>query len=256
MPDYSLIDIPPLLNMMFHPRQAYTLCPGNAFDFLTTVDEGVEIAARFYPKGTDSPTILYFHGNGEVIYDYDGIAPFYHECGLNLVVADYRGYGASGGVPTFTNLCKDAKSILKSVKKEMAERGYADDLWIMGRSLGSISALELAAHEPSQIKGLIIESGFANILNVMKPWADFIAEMSLPQFDRACLELIQKITVPTLLLHGDEDDIVPYSEADAIYENLGSSDKKMVVIEYANHNDIMFRGFELYFQAIVEFCSI
>ena len=256
MQDYSAIDVPKILDMIFYPRKAYRPCPENAFDLMTPVDEGVEVAARFYTKGVNQPVILYFHGNGEVIYDYDDIAPLYNNLGINLILADYRGYGASDGKPSFTDVCRDAKILLKSVKNELTRRGYTGELWIMGRSLGSISALELAAHYPDQIKGLIIESGFANVLNVMRQWSGQLKEISLPQFDQGCLDLVKSITVPTLLLHGDEDEIVPYREAVDMYENLGSLDKKMITIPGAGHNDIMYVGLRQYFRAIADFCSV
>ena len=141
MPDYSVLDIPPLLNIMFHPRKGYSPCPKNAFDLVVPVGDGVEIGARFHIKGEGRPSVLFFHGNGEVIYDYDDIAPLYNDMGLNLILADYRGYGTSGGAPSFTNACQDAKSILFSVKKELTKRSFSSGLWIMGRSLGSLSAL-------------------------------------------------------------------------------------------------------------------
>jgi len=231
MLDYSAIDIPPILNIIFHPRKAYRPCPENAFDLMTPVDEGVEVATRFYTQGATQPAILFFHGNGEVIYDYDDIAPLYNKLEINLILADYRGYGVSGGTPSFTDVCRDAKTIFKSVKNELAQRGYLGELWVMGRSLGSISALELAAHYPDQIKGLIIESGFSNVLNVMRQWGSIPKEISLPQFDQACLEMVKSITVPTLLIHGDIDEIVPFQEAVDMYENLGSLDKKMITIQ-------------------------
>ena len=256
MQDYSAIDIPPILNTIFYPRKAYRPCPQNAFDLMTPVDEGVEVAARFYTKGVNQPVILYFHGNGEVIYDYDDIAPLYNNLGINLILADYRGYGASGGTPSFTDVCKDAKTLLKSVKNELAGRGYLGGLWVMGRSLGSVSALELAARHPDQIKGLIIESGFANVLNVMRQWGVIPKELSLPQFDRGRLDMIKSITVPTLLLHGDQDEIVPYREAVDMLENLGSLDKKLITIPHAGHNDIMYVGMQQYFRAVADFCSV
>jgi len=255
MPDYSVIDFPPIVRMIFHPRKAYSECPENAFDLSVPVDDDdfVEVGTRLYVAGEERPTLLYFHGNGEVVYDYDNIAPIYNNLGMNLFVADYRGYGASGGFPSFAGVCNDARTILKAVKKELAQRGFVDDLWVMGRSLGSLSALELASTCPDQIKGLIIESGFANVVRVMKNLDHFPQEKELPQFDQECLEMVQKITVPTLIIHGDEDWIVPHREGVFIYENLGTENKKMVTIVNAGHNDIMMMSMRDYFGSIMEF---
>ena len=253
MPDYSILDVPSIAGTMFYPRKAYSPCPGNAFDLMMPVAEGVEVAVRFYPQDVKQPAILYFHGNGEVIYDYDDIAPIYNRLGINLILADYRGYGSSGGTPNFTAVCQDAKVILTSVKEELARRGFRSELWIMGRSLGSLSALELAASCPDRIKGLIIESGFANVARIMKNSGRIPKGTPLTQFDQECLHMVKSITVPTLILHGAEDQLVPYREAEDLYENLGSADKKLVAIPRAGHNDIMFVGMKQYFGEIVAF---
>ena len=251
VPDYSVIDFPPIIAMLFYPRRDFTPCPENAFDLEVPVEEDILIATRFYAKGLTCPTILYFHGNGEVVYDYDYIAPVYNDLGLNLVVADYRGYGASTGSPSFGATSRDAGVILQTVLREMDARGYQDDLWVMGRSLGSLSALELAANQPERLKGLIIESGFANVVRVMKRLGHFPEEVNLPQFDRECLEMVQSITIPALVLHGDRDQIVAHSEGEFIFENLGSPEKNLLTINNAGHNDIMYVGIKEYFSAIV-----
>ena len=56
------------------------------------------------PCGEERPTILFFYGNGETAADYDNIAPIYNQVGLNFFVADYRGYGQSGGSPSFCSM--------------------------------------------------------------------------------------------------------------------------------------------------------
>lgn len=253
MPDYSVIDQPPILNLIFYPRQDCTPCPEHAFDLLVPTGAGVSVAIRFFAGAPGQPWILYFHGNGEVAGDYDDIAPVYNQLGLNLAVADYRGYGASGGTPTFTDMCRDAKRLFTAVTAELAARGYTSGLWLMGRSLGSLSALEIACHYQDQIKGLIIESGFANVVRVMKHLDHFPREVNLPQFDRECQEQVQKITIPALVLHGQDDTIVPVGEAKDLFENLGSTQKKLLIIPGAGHNDIMYVGLRQYFEAIQKF---
>ena len=105
---YSILDRPEVLQFIFYPRKDVSKSPPNSTDCSVPVGEGTSIGCRFYVHSHESPSILLFHGNGEVVSDYDGIAPIYHHTGLNLFVADYRGYGASGGTPTFTNMVSDA----------------------------------------------------------------------------------------------------------------------------------------------------
>ncbi len=256
MPDYSLIDQPSTLMYIFYPREDSTLCPENAFDLLAPVDDHVSIHCRFYIGNQKWPWILFFHGNGEVVSDYDEIAPVYHQRRLNLVVADYRGYGNSNGVPTLTDLVQDAHAILREIKKELSKRGLRSDLWIMGRSLGSISAFELAYRYQDAIRGLIIESGFPSVVRIIMHLGVPIHEVNLEKIDQECLEMTHKIFIPTLIIHGERDTLVPLREAKDIFNHLGTDKKELLIIPSANHNNIMLVGFQKYFNAIQQFIEM
>jgi alpha-beta hydrolase superfamily lysophospholipase len=253
MIDYSSLDQPFLLQFIFYPRKDFTPCPGNAFDLSIVVGDSVSISCRFYTGHREWPCILFFHGNGEVVSDYDEISAFYHQKKMNLIVADYRGYGASTGTPTLTHLAQDAHVIFKEVRKELSRRNLRKDLWVMGRSLGSISAVELAYHHQEEIKGLIIESGFPSVVRIMSHLGIPARAMGLEKIDQECLERIKKIFLPTLVIHGDHDSLVPLENAKAIYQHLGTQEKKLLVIPSATHNDIMLVGFKVYFNAIQQF---
>ncbi len=250
VPDYSQIDQSPLPGFLFFPRKFSTKCPPGAFDFPVPVDEGVSIACRFYAGDEAWPWILYFHGNGEVASDYDEIAPLYHRKKMNLVLTDYRGYGASGGSPTFTHLIQDSHSLFTAIGQEISRKGWRGNLWVMGRSLGSLSALELAFHHPDQMKGLVIESGFASVTRLIKHLGLPARGIDLETLEQKRLSEIQKISVPALLIHGEMDTLVPLQEARDLLAALGSAKKKLVIIPGADHNNLMFLDLELYLSEI------
>ena len=253
MIDYSPIDQPSLLQFIFYPRKDFTPCPGNAFDLSVEVGDDVSIFCRFYVGHGEWPWILFFHGNGEVTSDYDDISPFYHQKKINLVVADYRGYGASGGAPTLTDLVHDAHTIFRKVREQLSRRKLRSDLWVMGRSLGSISALELAYHHQEEMKGLIIESGFPSVVRIIVHLGIPVHGMGLEKIDLECLEKIKRISLPTLIIHGKQDSLVPLKNAEDIYQHLGTQEKELLVIPSATHNDIMLVGFMDYFNTIQKF---
>ena len=253
MIDYSSLDQPFLLQFIFYPRKDFTPCPRNGFDLSVWVGNGASISCRFYMGHHEWPWILFFHGNGEVVSDYDEISPLYHQKKINLVVADYRGYGASTGIPTLTDLAQDAHTVFKEVREELSRRNLRKDLWVMGRSLGSISALELAYHHQEEIKGLIIESGFPSVVRIMFHLGIPTQGMGLEKIDQGCLERIKKIFLPTLIIHGEQDSLVPLENAKDIYQHLGTKEKELLVIPSATHNDIMLVGFMDYFKAIRQF---
>ncbi len=253
MPDYSEVDRPSVLVYVFYPRDAFSACPRYGFDHFVPVAEDVSLHCRFYKDNDSWPWILYFHGNGEVVSDYDEISLFYLKNKINLVVADYRGYGKSTGESTLTDISQDAHIVYDAVKKELEGRGFRSDLWIMGRSLGSISALEIAHQRKDDIRGLIIESGFPSITRLLVHLDVPVAGIDLDKIDRQCLAMIGEIRVPTLIIHGEYDTLVPPEEAETLMEHIGSQEKRLLIIPGATHNDIMFMGLKQYMEAINAF---
>jgi len=256
MADYSQIDQSPLIDFLFYPRKDFTPCPQGAFDLLVHVDPGISISTRFYEKNKDWPWILYFHGNGEVVSDYNDIGPFYHAKKINLVVADYRGYGASDGSPTFSYLINDGRKVLEKVGEELAKRGFRNELWVMGRSMGSVAALDLAHHFPEKMRGIIIESGFASVTRLIKHLGLPSKGIDLEPIEQERVGMIRKISVPTLIIHGEYDDLVPLQEAKDLFAYLGGKQKRLVIIPKADHNSVMFYGMEKYFESITEFMGM
>jgi uncharacterized protein len=253
MADYSQIDQSSLLSFLFYPRGDTTACPEGAFDLLVPVEKGISVACRLYAGHENWPWVLFFHGNGEVASDYDEIAPFYHQKNINLAVADYRGYGASGGSPTFTHLSRDSHPIFAAIREELSRKGRNQNLWVMGRSMGSLSAVDLAYHYPDQVKGMIVESGFASVTRLIRHLDLPARGLNLDPVEQERLAMIRQITVPALIIHGERDILVPVREAKDLYQQLNSSKKKLLIIPRADHNSILFTDLRQYFAAIQEF---
>lgn len=253
MPDYSKIDTPDVLSYVFYPRDESGPCPKYAFDHFIPVDDAVAVHCRFYLQDDAWPWILYFHGNGEVISDYDELSLFYFKYKLNIAVADYRGYGKSNGTPTVASMSRDAHKVFGSARAALKEKGLKDDIWVMGRSLGSVSAFEIAYGHGPEIQGLIIESGFPSISSLIIRHGIASPDMSLDAITKECLDMLKAITVPLLVIHGEYDTLVPPDEAETIMEYTGSPNKELLMIPGATHNDIMFLGLKQYMNAIRQF---
>ena len=257
-PEFSLLDRPEVLLFVFHPRKDIPNKPmaGNAKTYLIPVDQSISISCCFYAGDESYANILYFHGNGEIASDYEDIGVIYNELGLNLFVADYRGYGRSGGTPTLSNMVKDSRPIFEGFQKTLKDEGYSGNLFVMGRSLGSASAIEVACQYQSRLKGLIIESGFANAFNLfeylgMPAKAFGISKTGTP----TGIELMQKISIPTLIIHGEYDHIVPPEEGKTLYANSGAENKRLLIIPGVDHNTVFFGGMEQYTSALKAFIS-
>jgi esterase/lipase len=75
----------------------------------------------------------------------------------------------------------------------------------------------------------------------------------LEKIDKACLERIKKICLPSLIIHGEQDWLVPLQNGREIYHHLGTQEKELLIIPSATHNDIMLVGLKEYFNAIQRF---
>ena len=186
--------------------------------------DNVVVGARFHPAAATAPTILFFHGNGEIVADYDELAPFYQRQGVNFFPVDYRGYGRSTGDPTVSAMMRDCHEIFRFARQWLPEMGYPGPLVVMGRSLGSASALELAAAYPDQVAALIVESGFAYAGPLLQLLGVNLAAIGFKE--TAGFRNIDKIRAypgPTLIIHAEHDHIIPLSDGQALYDAAGAS---------------------------------
>jgi uncharacterized protein len=251
----KVLDQPKIHQVLFYPVKMPESMKSDPKNLFFEVETGVKIGCRFYKADESYPTILFFHGNGEVSYDYDDIAPIFNLKKINIIVADYRGYGHSDGRPSIANILNDAKVLFDSVRKMLKDENYTGNMFIMGRSLGSLCAIEIAFRNKS-IPGLIIESGSAtNFRNYLAmygliPLDHPVWEEGRDFFNK---EKIRSITMPTLIMHAEEDSLIPVSEANILFENSGAKNKKLVIIPGADHNTIMFTDGELYFNNLARF---
>jgi pimeloyl-ACP methyl ester carboxylesterase len=249
------LDNPLILSFLFHPRPAEpnTGRFENVIDGAIEVDEDVVLGYRLYAHDPGSPIILLFHGNGEVAPDYDDIAPLYHHAGASLMVVDYRGYGWSTGQPLTSTLLPDVEAVYQCLPGVFTEAALAGSpLIVMGRSLGSACAIELASRHPGALKGIIIESGFAHVVPLL-------TRLGLPMIDRVRVpDPINNIgkmtltTLPLLVIHGEDDSLIPVEEGQALHDASPATLKTIKRIRGAGHNDLLYYA-EEYFAAVEEF---
>ena len=251
--DYSSIDRPEVLMGLFHPRPEYGSIEksAKAIDVSIPVEGDIVVGGRFHLMEKSAPNVLFFHGNGEIVADYDDMGPLYPRMGMNFLAVDYRGYGRSTGIPTVATMMMDCHTVFEFVKEWLGANGYTGPFIVMGRSLGSASALELASRHKDRMDGLIVESGFAHtgplleLLGVNTRAMGFSEEKGFRN-----LEKIRDWDKPALIIHAEFDHLIPFSEGHTLYEACPSSDRTLLKIPGANHNDIFLKGLDAYMNAV------
>jgi hypothetical protein len=151
-------------------------------------------------------------------------------------------------------MMKDSHRVFEGFKKIVGDYGFRKSFFVMGRSLGSLSAIELACNYQGDLQGLIVESGPSNNL---KQYVSSMVPLNHPIWrdDSKFLNKVKlrSIFKPTLIIHGEQDSLIPVDEARELYENSGAKEKRLVIIPSADHGDLFMVGKEQYFKAIREF---
>jgi uncharacterized protein len=255
MQEYIKLDRPEILSRLFYPRrEPKTLPPPWAVDVEFTVESGIVLGCRFHIHDVAAPSIIYFHGNGEIVCDYDEIGREYMNVGCNLLVMSYRGYGWSSGSPTVQAMFSDGRKLFLETIAWLKEKDCTGPLFLMGRSLGSACAIDLSLLHGDTMKGLIIESGFADTLPLLKVLGISLATTGIREEE--CFGNRTKIgyvKLPTLILHGARDQLIPAAEAEKLQANSGARNKQFVLIPGADHNTMIATAGRLYFQTIRQF---
>lgn len=243
----KFLDHPILSSRYFYPW------PNRFGEPFLVEGDGFRLGCRYCRVRDDAPTIIHFHGNGETVADYLGeFEERITGLGANLLLAEYRGYGMSGGVPALTTMLDDVELII-------AASGVPPERIIFfGRSLGSLYALHGAARYP-QAAGLIIESGLADplerILVRIEPrevgaTGDELRAAVDRSFNQH--EKIAGFRGRVLVMHTRNDDLVSVSHAERLHA-WANQPKELLVFERGDHNTILEANKEAYFAAVGTF---
>jgi uncharacterized protein len=198
-------------------------------DLRLTTDDGETLVAWYVPAKDGHPLILYFHGNGGALVDRIPRFRALTASGYGLLAIAYRGYGGSTGSPTQKGLMADGETAYL----EARARGYdGDRIVLMGESLGTGVATALAAtHEAA---ALVLDSPYSSAVEVAAAhYAVFPVKWLM--FDQFRSDLaIGDVHIPILVLHGDEDDVVPISLARRLFE-LANEPKTFMLVSGGKH---------------------
>jgi alpha-beta hydrolase superfamily lysophospholipase len=252
MPPFPDQDV--VSRVLFHPRKESGNVSHGARSVAVTVEPDLKVCGYLHLAGSTTRLLLLFHGNGELAADYHHVGSLFTQMGCSLLVMDYRGYGNSDGEPSTIHLLHDAVTIFDALPEILTQHGSQPErTFVMGRSLGSAAACEIASRRSEKLAGLIIESGFAFtgplLLRIGLELGDY-------DEDRDGLgngSKIASFSGPTLILHGQDDTLISPDQARTLYELSGAQNKRLVLIPNAHHNNLMSAGYPLYHAALQSF---
>ncbi len=234
------------------PRGGGSRAPaGSRFESWLASDGQPLLAAVYDPVAAAAgsrTTVVLFHGNGETIADSSPECRALARRGLTVVAVEYRGYGTSPASegPSEEGLYADAQGALSTLHDAGVGAG---ELTLWGRSLGTGVAVEMALR--GHAGRLVLQAPYTSIPEVAARLLPFLPMGWIvgDRFDNAS-KVAQLGDVPTLILHGDQDGVVPYDMGVALAEKLPRA--RLLTVAGAGHNDLFAHHGEQLLDAIAD----
>jgi pimeloyl-ACP methyl ester carboxylesterase len=172
--------------------------------------------------------MVYFQGNSKNLQNFLDNHNMVLNWGYNVLVTDYRSFGKTNGTLSGqTKMYSDAKKVYDYA----IQLGYKqENIILYGYSMGTSLAAYLASTEKA--KALILESAFSSI-----PEISWVGNKA-PSYELNTAEKAKQINIPTLLIHGDKDDVITPDHSQRIIDNLKTKIKKRIILENGGHGDL------------------
>ncbi len=192
--------------------------------------KGATLSALHFRLPDPKGVVFFLHGNSGNLDSWLTSVEFYRRANFDLFVLDYRGFGKSSGqVESEAQLHEDVKAAWQFI----APRYAGKKMVIYGRSLGTGLAAKLASEVQPDLTVLVSPYLSLNAMAQLRyPWLPgFINRYPM----RSDLWL-PAVKTPVMILHGDQDGVIPLAQGEALRATRPSTE--FVMVPGAGHNDI------------------
>lgn len=208
-------------NLMYLPSASMPSPAASGVGEMRTVtlhtEDGLELAAWYRPARPGRATIVYFHGNaGHLGYRAGRVRP-YLDAGYGVLLVEYRGYGGNPGRPSEEGLYRDGRAALAY----LAGGGVAVRCLVLyGESLGGGVAVQLAveqARKGTPAGAVVLEAPLTSVADIGARHMPFVPVRTLLKDRFNILAKVVEIEAPLLIVHGENDRVVPIGSGRALY---------------------------------------
>lgn len=229
------------------------LCSNELTDYYITSRDGLKLHASLLKA--EKPTNKYiFAVHGYRCYgtkEFDSIAKFYHEHGINVFMIDHRASGTSEG-KYITYGAKETLDCIDWLAYMLLTFGPDISIGLHGCSMGSATVMMMTGNVlPSNVKFAVADCGYSSLRDQLyhnfrqykMPPALFyplyrnmaITKAGFDPNSVSPISSVEKCTLPIIFAHGLNDDFVPHQMVYALYDACASSDKKLFTVDGAEH---------------------
>lgn len=216
------------------------------------------------PAGEIIGTVLILHGRSGIKEDYLAVAERFCAVGFRCVIPDLPGHG--GNPEPFTTYgVLEAPIILKCYAEVAVKNGFTGQpSAILGQSMGGAEAIHTAALDGSPFGAMVVVSSFDKLETVIRGQANSLLGQTLgaavampaghvyewrtgvPIAGIDSSEKARQVRIPTLVVHGDDDSMVPTASGKALFDSFPGNTKRWLEVPGAEHNNVLVTDFPLY----------
>lgn len=197
-----------------------------------------------HPDSSDHSLVIYFHGNAGNLYGRFGYANKLYEMNQNVLLVSYRGYAKSTGKPSEKGIYIDGESAVAFANDSL---GYSEkDITIIGRSLGTTVAVH--SSQKKNLKGVIL-------ITPLTSGSEMAIAMGMESLTSVTgdsynsLGKINNLNSPILIIHGTDDEVVPYYMGESLFKAY-NGEKSFITVKRGNHNNLQNINPELFWGEI------
>ena len=220
-------------NLLYHPNENNYSGDKISVDIekvkIQTADN-IELLGWYHEKNLkDYKTLVYFHGNAGSLENRIHKLNHFQDMNINFLIIAWRGFNGNKGKPSEKGLYVDGKSAIDWLKKKGVDE---KNLILYGESLGTGVASHLAQNK--NYAGVILETPFTSMVDAAKNFYPYIPINLLLKDKFENFKKVKNINTPILVMHGEVDQIVPFSMGKKIYE-IANNPKYSYFTKYDDH---------------------
>ncbi len=195
-------------------------------------EDGVHIMGWTHPPEKGMPVILYLHGNAMHIAGHAQRYQAFAKAGYGILALSWRGYGKSEGSPSEEGFYHDARAAIAWLKQTYT----APKIIIYGESIGSGVAVEMAKEQP--VFGIVLQGAYTSVADMaaqtywLLPGIYYLVRDPLDSLSK-----IAQVHCPILIIHGDQDNVIPIEQGKKLAA-AATSRMQFVTVPGAGHVNI------------------
>lgn len=197
--------------------------------------DGNDLVIWTTPARAGEPTVLYFPGNAGNLGNRTERFRRFRLQGIGLVAMAYRGSNGSTGKASEAAVTADAL-LLRDRMFELLGTAQNGAVVYYGESLGAAVAVKLAKTHPPD--GVILEAPFTSVPDLAAETFPFFPARLILDERWDTREHIRDLNAPLLVIHGTDDNVVPYAHGQAVFEAANGVPKSLETVEGGTHHNL------------------